>query len=283
MTDEAPLQPAEVLPAGLYSVLNSKPSGCDGAMGLTPAELVRVLDSPQSIRDAPLVIPEIQDGVVAYIDALGSSALMYKVGNVDAGAAEARDVYLTTIGMAEEFQSSINELSKTVDGIKSMVISDSFVVAVPYSSDAICKLVEFLAKFQYKCLATYSQALRGAVSKGKVIGKIPENRIIGSAFIAAYSAEQKIAFFPRIVIDRYILEDAEIGLIEGAMPIATDKDGIRYVDFMKNEVPDQITAVVDAERQRHIDSPVVLQKWNWLKTFLEQKRNNRLNCCNSLS
>jgi hypothetical protein len=281
MTDDTPFRLAEELPSELSSLLDSAPTRDSDAVCETPAALIRALEQPQSISGVPIVTPEIQDGVVAFIDALGTCALMNRVGKEGADDAVARDVYSTTMGMVGEFQTNINDLSRSVDGIKNMVISDSFVVAVPFTADAIYKLVEFLAKFQFKCLASYSQALRGAVSKGKIIGNIPENRIIGSAFIAAHSTEKSIAFFPRIVIDRQILEDATLKLNESKMPIAIDKDGISYVDFMKNETHGSITVLVDAKRQEYINKPDVLQKWNWLRTFLEQKTNNRLNCCNS--
>jgi hypothetical protein len=246
----------------------------DYARGEVPKGLSVILDNPQNVTDVPEVKLEIKKAMVAFLDVLGTSHLMQTVQ-----ADNAARIYGQINGMAETFQDGFNALNKVYQESMSMIISDSFVIAVPYDPDALKALVSFLADFQYKCLTSFSQLLRGAISVGEIVGDTPSNMIIGPAFIEAHVIEEQIAIFPRIVVDREIINDNN--LYSTMLPIVSDKDGFQYIDFVESREMDMAVRITQSEYNKAIEDRKQkhIQKWNWLLTFLDQKAKGCLNCC----
>jgi hypothetical protein len=164
-----------------------------------------------------------------------------------------------------------------------MIISDSFVISVPYESNVFHELILFLARFQYTCLVEYAEPMRGAVSVGNMLKGIGE-RIIGPAFIRAHKIEMENAIFPRIIVDKNIIDDSNLCPQITSLPIVLDKDGLRYIDFMATNNADMNSIRQQAAKRRsefEFDEKKlkILQKWDWLYTFLDQKEKGCLDCC----
>jgi hypothetical protein len=265
----------DALTAGLCGVLESVTTKQEGIEERLPVALIDVLEKPQIIADVPPVAtPEIQKTIVAFVDMLGTSALMENINEENA-----KTYYGTITGIAELFQQGFETITKDHAG-SSMIISDSFVMSVPYESDAFKALVSFLVKFQYTCLASYAEAMRGAISAGDMLVGIGD-KIIGPAFIKAYKIEMENAIFPRIVVDRKIIEDKD--LCQQSLPFVLDKDGVQYIDFTATSDADMAIVKQQAvKRHSEFESDgklKILQKWDWVLTFLEQKANGCLDCC----
>jgi hypothetical protein len=266
------------VPTSLINLLNSKSEVEQDKDGDSiPKGLGDILDRPETVSDVPIAKPEIKRAIVAYVEELGTSQHMKSIDSDEA----ADKIYGKINGLVEEFQNGFNKLSKICQESMAMIISDSFVIAIPYDTNAFKALVSFLADFQYNCLTFFSQILRGAISGGNIIGGIPnKSRIIGPAFIDAHVIEEQIAIFPRIIVDSTIINDKGL-YSSSALPIVSDKDGFCYIDFIGTHEIDRVVAVTQSEHSIAINerNSKHIQKWNWLLTFLEQKKNGCLYCC----
>lgn len=229
------------------------------------------------ISETPQVPFKPIEAIVAFIDVLGTSSLMRSITPENA-----TDIVHKILGIKILFEEHFAVLKAEVPSSKLMVISDSFVVSIPKESDPFQKLIFMLAQCQYACLVNYEEIIRGAIAAGSIIGgKDDPATIIGPAFINAHDLETKNAIYPRIVVDSGIIEDEAICPVDTRLPLVLDKDGLRYIDFMSGDDadPNAIKAKVTGGYSTAKKDTKKLQKWHWLKTFLEQKTNACMDCC----
>jgi hypothetical protein len=262
-------------PAGLCNVLESVAAKQDDIEGELPGGLIDVLAKPQIIAEKPEVGFQPIEAIVAFVDVLGTSALMESITQENA-----TEITNKINGIRDIFSNKFIDFQKQMPESNLMIISDSYVISVPKEPDAFSKLITMLAECQHDCLVKHSEILRGAISAGAIIGgKIEKNVIIGPAFIKAHKLEMQNAIFPRIVIDSQI--DKTLYPEGEDLPIASDKDGIQYIDFMKSSFADMenVKEKTKIGRSKVGTDTNKLQKWNWLLTFLEQKANGCLDCC----
>ncbi|MHC6203251.1 hypothetical protein ACYULU_08655 [Breznakiellaceae bacterium SP9] len=255
----------------------STDNGIDKAIAILEQRIAT--PSPELVAKTPRVEFQQIEAIVAFIDVLGTSALMNSIKSANADVTEITE---TILGIKKLFQVKCEGLKAQIPKINWMFISDSFVISVPKETEAFFYLVKLLAECQYECLVNHSQILRGAISVGPIIGgDFEENIIIGPAFIDAHSLEGQVAIFPRIVVDNRI--DKSLYPQKEKLPIVLDKDGVQYIDFMASTEADmnRVTEKAQAGCSEVGDDMKKLQKWNWLQTFLEQKKNGRLYCCKS--
>jgi len=255
------------IPRELDSLLDSKISSPSVKI---QSGLSEVLDAPEAFQgETPRTKPDVRDYVVAFLDVLGTSSLMESIEKQGITEREISDIYYKSIAIEEIFQRHLNSIKdKLGDELKYMVISDSFVIAVPDSLDAIIALVIFIKEFQYSCLKEIAQPLRGAVTKGKIIGNITKNKIIGSAFTKAHKAEGKIALYPRIILDPKIADSFSSN---ERWLISKDRDGIFYVDFVGDEPNADLLESVETSLNNETEFSSERQKWDWLHAYLVQK------------
>jgi len=242
-------------------------------------EFISKEPSQEVVRATPE--PEYQpvNAIVAFIDVLGTRALMKRITPENAV-----ETTKTLLGIRKVFKEKFSSFQDDVSESSLMIISDSFVLSARKEDETFSKVVEFLAHCQYYCLVEHGIVIRGAISTGEIIGgKIEKDVIIGPAFIDAHELEMENAIFPRIVIDPRIEADKEESYRRVAKKIAVDKDGIRYIDFTAVENVNMALIKERAEKSRKGLNPDtklgILQKWDWLLTFLDQKERGCLNCC----
>jgi hypothetical protein len=268
--------PKITIPVALARVLEDQPHG--GLTGDTGClEHFLLSQSPETSKEIPDVPFQPIEAIVAFIDVLGTSALMRSIT-----ASNAKEIGDKIIGIKDLFACKFGILQQQIPKSKLMVISDSFVISTPKEADAFSSLIKMLAECQHDCLLNHSEILRGAVATGSIIGGVNDpNVIIGPAFIKAHELETKNAIFPRIVIDRAILSDNAICPLDAKLPLALDKDGLKYIDFTATMDVDLkgIKEKISAGSLQAGGDIKKLQKWHWLKTFLEQKTNSCLDCC----
>ena len=236
--------------------------------------LNEVLNAPDAYKaETPRTLPDVRDGIVAFLDVLGTSRLMKSIDDADVTSEDIKKVYSTTIGMEDTFVTSLTPtLNKLGEDLKYMIISDSFVISVPSNQNALTELIHFIRKFQQSCLKSFSQPLRGAIAKGKIIGNISENKIIGSAFINAHMAEGKLAIYPRIILDFKLVEEFELDRLSHFREVvAKDADGIFYINFADGKFAQDIMGSIDAATEQENHFSPERQKWNWLRNYLMGK------------
>ncbi len=119
--------------------------------------------------------------------------------------------------------------------------SDSIVISFRYreESEVFMTLIS-LQHLLIDLAGRHGVLLRGGISTGKLIHN--ENLVVGPAMIDAYTLESKVAKFPRIILDKKVLDIARKSRREGHTAreeleyvksiISQDRDGLYYVDYL---------------------------------------------------
>lgn len=116
----------------------------------------------------------------------------------------------------------------------------------------------------------------GAITKGKLFHK--GRMIYGSSYIRAFTLEEKLAVFPRVIIGPEIINF--FSLKEGRMPLAPafyglDIDGFYYQRYWTwflypphvgayDSCLYRVRGHIDKNLEKFKDSPRVLEKYEWL-------------------
>ncbi|MBL0236598.1 MAG: hypothetical protein IPQ02_08330 [Saprospiraceae bacterium] len=131
-----------------------------------------------------------QDKIVAFIDVLGFSNLVYTD---------------TTFLISKYFDYVLGEFKNPLGRNKfsSLLISDSIVITANNNKENLATMVEILCLLQSK-LMTEGILIRGAISFGGLYLNKSKNIIVGVGMINAYQLESK-AIYPRIILDRRLI------------------------------------------------------------------------------
>lgn len=238
------------------------------------------LDRQVSKTEVAKIEPEVEDRIVAFIDLLGTSALMCKSSEAPAKA------YDTYNGILETFEEVWGIYFGGDGDAIQMSISDSYVISVSDDDESFGKLIRMLGRFQCECLAKYSILVRGGISSNKML-KTPESRFqaakfIGKAFIDAHMLEGSVAIFPRIIVspgllNRYPRVSSKTGWV------IRDKDGLAYINHIQGngDLKDQMLRAIDRgiEETAGAEKLRMAQKWMWVKTYTRQFEQERCECC----
>lgn len=238
----------------------------------------KVLSSPPDSSEVPNDRPEIEQRIVAFVDLLGTSALMSKITEENATS-----VYRTFEGILEIFELLWREFHSRHQDAMRMVISDSYVVSVSDEQDSMLDLVSMLGEFQGKCLAEHSTLVRGGVAHDAML-KNTNEKIIGRAFIRAHVIEGKNAIYPRIVVDSNLAESFPACMAGGREALLSrDKDGLYYVNYacITRQLLEVMKGRVDASLKSfgQSDGLKERQKWLWAKTYMSYASDGVCKCC----
>lgn len=221
-----------VTPQGLEDILDNSIQNEEALNDVSKLESFLSAPGDELASSTPNVPYVPKEAIVAFIDILGTSALMSTIT-----PSNATEVVDKILGIKAIFVSNFSELSKSFPESKLMVISDSYVISTNNEQDALKELLKMLAKSQLECLLQHGEILRGAIAAGDIIGGNKDSSvIIGPAFIKAHNLESKNVIFPRIVIDKALMDSLNISL--DVLPILLDKDGLNYIDFTFHSDPD---------------------------------------------
>ena len=146
-----------------------------------------------------------EEKYVAFLDILGFREMVNK------NDTELINTYLNTVqeGIKSAKDTYFNEKKLKIESI---IISDSILLAVDKNND----IKESLDNLLYLCisvgmiqslLSPNGIWLRGGISFGKTYFSQTDNQIIGPAYISAYDIENKIAKYPRVVLDSRIINE----------------------------------------------------------------------------
>lgn len=144
-----------------------------------------------------------QESLIAYFDILGYKELVKNKTFSD-----------------KEFIKNLKQMTKTTykskkfehEGLSQWNIysfSDNYAIVINYSSNGIItmlsELIYFIAQIQCDFLSIYGILIRGSITKGNVYtGK---KFIYGDGLIKAYELENSVSIYPRIVIDKELVNE----------------------------------------------------------------------------
>ena len=169
---------------------------------------------------------------IAYLDLLGTTS---KISN------DKNNLYLYTIHSIYNMavKSSGENGFWGFNRIETKIFSDNFVIAIPLDSDNKAADVRCLLRFVAIIQSYASISLDWLVRGGVTVGELYINNVLiwGQGLVRAYELENHIAVFPRIVIDRNVLE------LLGAdnLFFCRDIDGwfyLNFLEFVKYEAAD---------------------------------------------
>lgn len=211
---------------------------------------------------------EYEDRIVAYIDVLGFSRLVYASDNVHIEA---------------YFSYVVDDLKGQLAGTSFdyLLISDSIVLSATNTLDNLKLLVKLLSKIQAKLLSR-GILLRGAVASGNLYVNRPYSVVVGPGLIRAYELERSAAY-PRIIMDRQFIAvyyGSTTGMIDDFVGwLASDEieryaDGAIYINYPRyvaihntfylNNRMENILALLT----EHYYSNEHYEKYDWLLSHL---------------
>ncbi len=142
---------------------------------------------------------------VAFLDILGFTNLVLSKKKNDKLKIEK---YFALIGKVTERLKRI----KSEHNFGSIIVSDSVILSVPFGNNLTEKIENLRQLLVAVGIIQFTLAgkniwLRGAVSSGLAYFNPIENAIVGPAYVNAYLLEQKIAQFPRVIVDNKIIKE----------------------------------------------------------------------------
>lgn len=192
---------------------------------------------------------------VAFLDILGFSEMVRR--DCHSGGEAPKFLPLLSDALAETRKLQVAGETRLLQ------FSDSIILSLPYQRDrdvfsgflqTISGLQRMLFERQILC--------RGGVAHGK--HSESDEIYFSQALVEAYRIEANLAQFPRVVISEDLLQ------LFGPenLPLITDKDGLTFVDFLRDVDKDIINnALGNLESQNPKPSPSVASKTRWLADY----------------
>jgi hypothetical protein len=172
---------------------------------------------------------EYEEKLLAWLDVLGMSKKIVESGLVDTGA----ENIVTDIGRLRNCVENSCAKLRRENLLDYIQLNDGFVIVSELS--CIDELCEILCEIQWKVLVELKLPVRGALTAGQVTVSDDPKVIIGPAFIAAHTMEEKVAIFPRILFSDEIFKAIDKKEVK-FLYIAEDADNLKYLDFFKYEL-----------------------------------------------
>ena len=166
-----------------------------------------------------------KDYYIAYFDILGYKAYF------DDNENDIQELLRNNIAIARDAESMANRKNITSQTIFYKMFSDNCIILLDGNDVtekvAIKSLTNLVAALQLKILKDYGIPIRGGITRGQVY--IDDEIVFGSGLIDAVKLEDKIAQYPRIVIDEERFSKGLFDVIDA--PVKLDNDGKYYIDF----------------------------------------------------
>lgn len=136
-----------------------------------------------------------EERIVAFVDILGFSAMVDKSAN-DYKVYESIKLALETIQKVKS--------NSEIKGAKVTTFSDSIIISYPTkSNDSLFIILIDLIHLQLHLLQQ-GILVRGGIAKGKV--RHVQEMVFGPAMISAYELECKYAVYPRIIVEKEVVD-----------------------------------------------------------------------------
>lgn len=197
--------------------------------------------------------------LVTYLDILGFAELVDRSRSSPAEISRIQHILaaLNRVGSAgprphEYSESEIRAL------FESFNFSDLTVRAIRVNDMQYAKFVDwelfYLAEHQLT-LAAQGVLLRGGICMGDLLAVSEQNLIFGPALVKAYRLESGYAIYPRIVIDRQLIFDADQAGYKASLQdyIARGENGAYFLDYLFGaSITEYVLGSPDVARQHII-------------------------------
>lgn len=244
---------------------------------------------------------EYENRITAFIDILGFKDILSKTVNKN-GLDNKEEIdklaraynSIRSVWDLDSSNENSNIITKT-DKAKKKITTFSDCIVVSFPAEKKSEIFYTLLEIKWMILRLVSQNIlcRGAVSYGKLIHT--ETMLFGPALVEAYILESKAANYPRIILDRNIIElagnapsdihtpEQEMKYVESLLE--KDLDGMYYIDYFEKaqeelddpqyDFPTYIDVLGNIIRRgmnasKHPNKAAIRVKYVWMK----EKYNN---------
>lgn len=237
---------------------------------------------------------------VAFLDVLGFKKLVNSKQTLDV---EKIELYLETARKAID---GLKKIPSKIN-IGSILISDSIILTVPFganNNENVNNLRQLCIAVLYiqRKLSEHDIWIRGGISCGDTYFDKENNQIIGSAYINAYLLEEKMAIYPRVILDTKIIRELEClnssclitkinkhnenevdylgGIVlydwnnSSNLDIVLEKDTPLFIDYMPRN-KDQIHKIINSLEVNTSENIELYSKFKWLSRYLMTITNDR--------
>lgn len=211
--------------------------------------------------------------IVSFIDILGSTKAIQD--NAQESLNIVHDAYIESLKLFEKVF--------TNKRIKPMVkiFSDNIVIAANREGEsghgaflAVCMMSAIIhLEFLKRKLLT-----RGAISTGNFF--CDDTMVWGTGLVNSYLLENKVAIYPRIIIDPKLIGELKIAIdgekFHSSKWLIQDNDGIFFVHYYNDCITDKdfvillLLRIVSDKIVEYTGNPNICQKWIWYSNFLQQ-------------
>lgn len=210
--------------------------------------------------------------IVSFIDILGSTKAIQD--NAQKSLNIVHDAYIESLKLFEKVF--------TNKRIKPMVkiFSDNIVIAANREGEsghgaflAVCMMSAIIhLEFLKRKLLT-----RGAISTGNFF--CDDTMVWGTGLVNSYLLENKVAIYPRIIIDPKLIGELKIA-IDGEKYhsykwLKQDEDGLFFVHYYNDSISNKeylkllLLEIVETKIVEYTDKIEICQKWLWYRSFLQ--------------
>ena len=167
---------------------------------------------------------------VAYLDILGITNRIKS----------SREAQLDALNTLHNLYTSIMELAdpqkgiKKYEGIQFKIFSDNIIIAKPLSQEDpandVAVLLSCVSNFLCSAVgAGVGWLVRGGITIGDFY--LDDTIVWGPALLRAYELEDKIAIYPRIILDEIVTNVLSGSTIKNDF-VRVDQDGLRFLNYM---------------------------------------------------
>lgn len=217
-------------------------------------------------------------GVILYMDFLGMGKVLSSNKEDGTDINVAQDIS----GIYNEAIRMINQVEKyTGKKIKQRIFSDNIVVCFEFDKgnktdylnrdEMLWRAINFAASFQGAAFRK-GYVLRGGISEGYYA--INDHLVWGKALVDAIDLEEKVAIYPRIVLDNSITYDLihkRSGMV--MREVREDFDGLLFVDYRLDFLTDGVFINKKIEefeiKFKEEKDTSVKAKYGWIVDFLK--------------
>lgn len=225
---------------------------------------------------------------IGYVDMLGSHNKIVKDKN-GYWLKEIKRLYDDALYQVKNLKEVFDRQTPSI-----IIFSDNIVIAVKIPKDkndinGLLFILYFLSYFQTKAFLEHKWLCRGCVTKGNLYIQEPnfENPVSfiwGEGLVNAHLGESKIAFYPRIIIDKSIkIKDS---IFKSQKFFFKDSDGITCLNYLESyiltyklhEIDGTLNVARDSLNQLKKDSPEddeisnkkINQKISWTEKYINR-------------
>ncbi len=201
--------------------------------------------------------PRSKECIVAYLDLLGVKEKILNDDDSETNLAIIRNLYDEVIAL----QNEKNPTLKIFQTCKFKIFSDNIVFIQELSNDphgrietieGLFRIFGVVVDFQYYAFVNHGWLLRGGIVQGPLY--LDDDIVWGKALVNSHYLEDKLAIFPRIIIDerlhQLIIKSPSPN--KASLRLKTDSDGYSYVDyfnymFIDGQNPYHMTPILTIE------------------------------------